>query len=102
LENKLTLEDAIAKIAELEAQIKQEREGAAAIFAELHDKVKLQEKINPNALPVVVIGKDQYQFTAGKFRYNGKIIEAKEAASDKALLKELLEKGFGGFQKIVD
>lgn len=106
-----------AKIAALEQQLQvAEAEKAEAVAALNEEKKKLGEELEQamqlaedanKQLSLVEVSKKTgnrptvehdgktYHFALNRFQHNGKVVEAKKAVEDSALIAELIEKGSG-------
>ena len=80
-----------AKIAELEEQL----EAMAAAPGKAPAPVKKKPAVPEKSFKV---DKTEYLFTVPQFSHSGSIITAEEALTNKDLLKELVEMGFGGIK----
>ena len=80
-----------AKIAELEEQL----EAMAAAPGKVPAPVKKKPAVPEKSFKV---DETEYLFTVPQFSHGGSIITAEEALTNKDLLKELVEMGFGGIK----
>jgi hypothetical protein len=83
-----------------EDALKQQQQEAATLQDELVQQIENLSVQKSDALPVVSIGKDQYQVLIPRFQLGDDVFEAKNLESNSQLVKDLVAAKSGVLQKI--